>query len=437
MIRRALPGLVLAALLSAGIPTDAGAQEATVRAGTRGWIGISYTVTMERELGPPDTRMASHVVLTRVYEGSPAAEVGLEAGDTILSVNGVPASEALFRNLDLEPGDRVSMTVRQGDRTEELTLTAAHRPETVALFQVSPEQRIRIDSVQSAIVRFMEDSARVRLRSVPFRFRSGEEGGEPREGRIRVMVGGDSARAWTLEADSLTTLLRGEGPGVDWFRSESDSETFFPFSAYVARSERTDSILEQVEALRARLEEARRAELARQRELAESLEEQQRRIDQTDEELRRTRQLQAEIRARLAQTRERLEQESRRALMARAAELDSVGVRIHGALENAADRIPAPHALGRTVVAGAQLLALNEGLGRYFGTDEGVLVTEVVPGSPAEAAGVEPGDVLVAVAGRPVRAVAEVRRRLGDPRIWPAELTLLRRGERLTVRISR
>ena len=44
--------------------------------------------------------------------------------------------------------------------------------------------------------------------------------------------------------------------------------------------------------------------------------------------------------------------------------------------------------------------------------DDGVLVTEVVPDSPAEAAGVETGDVIVALAGERVAGPTELRRRV-------------------------
>lgn len=434
-MKHAIVGLALLTLLL--LPVPAGAQEAAIVRIVEdpAWIGISYQAGIDRAPGPGGAP-PRFVVLTRVWEGSPAAEAGLERGDTILTVNGAPASDEAFRRLDLEPGDQVSMTLRRGGSEEELTLTAAQRPELMGYYGVSPEQRVRIDSVQNAIVRFMEDSARVTLRAVPFRFRVGQ-GREVEP----LLLDVDSIRSWTLMADSLGAVFRGEGPGFDWFRFEGGESTF-PFSAFVARSEATDSILRQMRELRAELEEARRAELQRQRELAESLAEEQRRIDQTDEELRRTRRLQEELRTRLARTQEALERESRRALLARSARVrtipgDTLRATVHQGTSHVDARIPAPHVVGRTVVAGAQLLPLNEGLGQYFGTEEGVLVTEVVPGSPVEAAGIEPGDVIVSVGGVAVRGVPDVREGLGDPGSWPVELTLLRKGRRLTVRLTR
>ncbi len=62
-------------------------------------------------------------------------------------------------------------------------------------------------------------------------------------------------------------------------------------------------------------------------------------------------------------------------------------------------------------VAGLELRELNEGLGGYFGTTEGVLVLSV--GEESEL-GIEPGDVILAIAGRDVEDPSDVRRILGS-----------------------
>jgi S1-C subfamily serine protease len=55
---------------------------------------------------------------------------------------------------------------------------------------------------------------------------------------------------------------------------------------------------------------------------------------------------------------------------------------------------------------GMDLVAVNPGLGEYFGTDEGVLVTEIDDDSPL---GLRSGDVILAIDGRDVRDPAHVR----------------------------
>ncbi len=66
--------------------------------------------------------------------------------------------------------------------------------------------------------------------------------------------------------------------------------------------------------------------------------------------------------------------------------------------------------VGQRAVAGAEFTPLNEGLAEYFGTERGLLVLRVSPGTPAARAGLEAGDVVVRVEGDAVGSVAELRR---------------------------
>lgn len=62
-------------------------------------------------------------------------------------------------------------------------------------------------------------------------------------------------------------------------------------------------------------------------------------------------------------------------------------------------------------------------------TDRGVLVTQVVEGSPAWQAGLQPGDLIVAVEGKPVEQAGELRRELAGRRVGETlSLTLIRDG---------
>jgi Do/DeqQ family serine protease len=68
-------------------------------------------------------------------------------------------------------------------------------------------------------------------------------------------------------------------------------------------------------------------------------------------------------------------------------------------------------------------------------TDRGALITQVEPGSPAAGAGLETGDVIVAIEGEPVESSADVRNEIGLVRAGESvELTALRDGQRRTVR---
>lgn len=62
---------------------------------------------------------------------------------------------------------------------------------------------------------------------------------------------------------------------------------------------------------------------------------------------------------------------------------------------------------------GVQMADLSEPVRRFLGTPSGVtgvVVRAVVPGSPADRAGIRPGDVLAALAGEPVEDYRPLQR---------------------------
>ncbi len=76
---------------------------------------------------------------------------------------------------------------------------------------------------------------------------------------------------------------------------------------------------------------------------------------------------------------------------------------------------------------------LAESLG--VGSDEGAVVTRVVRRSPAATAGLEAGDVVVGMAGAPVRSATDLRNKIGLLRIGETvELTILRDAREMTIR---
>jgi len=99
-------------------------------------------------------------------------------------------------------------------------------------------------------------------------------------------------------------------------------------------------------------------------------------------------------------------------------------------------RPPNPWAVGRDYVAGARVTPLNAGLARYFSVNEGILVTDVLERTPAEEAGLEPGDVIVSAGERTPASVAELRFIVGRSR-GPVPLTVVRRGSSIRLRLPR
>ena len=64
-------------------------------------------------------------------------------------------------------------------------------------------------------------------------------------------------------------------------------------------------------------------------------------------------------------------------------------------------------------------------------------MTQIEPGSPAEQAGIQPGDVIVAINGKPIDSSADLRNEIGLIRAGDSvEVTSIRDGERRTVRAT-
>jgi S1-C subfamily serine protease len=77
-------------------------------------------------------------------------------------------------------------------------------------------------------------------------------------------------------------------------------------------------------------------------------------------------------------------------------------------------------------------------LAKSFGTSgEGVLVNQVMPKSPAEAAGIKVGDALLSVDGKPIKDPRELQRMIADVDIGKSiQLIILREKERRTVTVQ-
>jgi predicted metalloprotease with PDZ domain len=86
--------------------------------------------------------------------------------------------------------------------------------------------------------------------------------------------------------------------------------------------------------------------------------------------------------------------------------------------------------LGARSVAGAEFAELNEGLSRYFDVGAGLLVLRVAPETPAARAGLEPGDVIVSVAGNAVTNQRQLQTTLAATEQGRVRLEIVRQGRR-------
>ncbi|MGD0264848.1 MAG: Do family serine endopeptidase [Candidatus Methylomirabilota bacterium] len=88
---------------------------------------------------------------------------------------------------------------------------------------------------------------------------------------------------------------------------------------------------------------------------------------------------------------------------------------------------------------GVGIQSLTPELAKSFGVgaDEGILVNQVMPKSPAEAAGLKTGDLILSLDGKPVKDPRELQRLIGDAEIGKSiEFTILRDKARQTVKVQ-
>lgn len=86
-------------------------------------------------------------------------------------------------------------------------------------------------------------------------------------------------------------------------------------------------------------------------------------------------------------------------------------------------------------VAGAEFAEMNAGLGRYFRTNEGLLVLQVSPQTPSARGGLQAGDVVLEAAGRKVERVRDLRDAFTRANGQEVRLSVLRDGRRQQVSV--
>lgn len=346
----------------------------------RGWIGISFDMSGDRG-GWTDA-----ILVTNVSPGSPAAEAGLRPGDRVVAVNHLDTPRelaALPELLRLRAGDAVVIVVeRDGDR-KRFRLLAAPRPT-----DFTPSRNVRVavsaDSMVESWARSM-DSLRIRLRTAE---------GESEDVRLHRLPREKNERP------SAWTVIGGEGHGVR-----------IPFEFFVFRGEAHDSLHREMVQLNARVVSLERQIQARERELRARL--------------GATTSVQAADNARLRSLRAQLQRVSERSArvesaMAEAAresaglDYDIVAPQPRPApsaqpTSSGEFRPLTPYLLGRNRVAGAEVIDLEPQLARYFDVTGGVLITRVAEGTPADVAGLVPGDVITRIDQVTVRSVEDLR----------------------------
>lgn len=405
---------VAAAWLAAVAPAAAQSRSGSPpKAGTPsalpGWIGFYAGTAEQGSPGAPPS-----IVVLAVADGSPAARAGLDEGDTLLAVDGVPLTPAGLKALSagLRAGDLVELTLRSGGQRRTLAVRAERRP---------------------TVPTTVPDPVKIRV------------------GATRKLLGADPDEVAAPPAPRQPSV-RVRAPVAAPTLPEPDQGT--PFTVHVFRDARTDSLADALKQVERRLVAARSAEAARLRELAARVRAGGR-VDTNDEalrQLRSRRQALAKDEALLRGTLEQIVAELAGAAfttvetpaewtmtmsMAPGAEPSEPPAGADAAPPATVVRPMTPYIAGRDRIAGARLTPLNPGLAEYFGTARGVLVVEVAEGTPADAAGLRPGDVVLEVGGVDVVGLEPMRRAIAAPRATQLPLTVLRKGTRLQLTLTK
>ncbi|MEQ9570173.1 MAG: PDZ domain-containing protein, partial [Longimicrobiales bacterium] len=313
-----------------------------------GWLGIRSTMTVQFDVGG-GTSTATRLRIDDVYQGGPAWQAGLRSGDLVIEFNGQPLRMDRFQSLAsrLLPGDPVSLTVLRDGRPLQVALEAAPRPGVEVL---APRQiQETLDSTRRVFV--------TRLDSVA--------------DRLATVGSGARVELRRIEADSIETVeVRAEAGGrrvairtsdgvFEWMADPPPGDSLAPrsFSTWVFRT-RGDTL----------------------------------------------------------HARHPIRGDSIRVVTGGLPDLPtpppapSIAIAVGPSDEVTAPVRPlAPYLAGMNRVAGAEFTPLVGDLATYFQADHGLLVTDVAESTPAAAAGLVPGDVIVAARSRPVASIDQLR----------------------------
>ena len=394
----------------------------------RGWMGVGVDVTVrERRGGPPEVQV--HIV--RTVDGSPAAAAGIVPGHVIRAIDGEPLTMERWRAFteNLRPGVEVRLALdRAGRRREVVILTTAPRP---SLPPVPVGLTARLDSVRTSFRTQLESARGVwATRDYVTNLIAGDSL-ERVSTRILDQVR-RNAVSYSVRTGSNANFVASSGQAGNRFAVVWNTDGALPFEYLMLQSPEADSVKTAIIHLRGELSEVTEARHAREQEIRVIMDLRARELGDNDAQL-----------LRLRSDNERVQDELER-LAVRLAEIGSneresrMRVPAIGELEVRVRPLTA-RLVGQNFVGGAQFSDLNPQLGEYFGTDYGVLVIQVLGGTPCDEAGLRPGDVVTHVGDTDVDSVETFRRALN--RVYArgrhAELTLMRRGERVAVTLSR
>jgi len=114
---------------------------------------------------------------------------------------------------------------------------------------------------------------------------------------------------------------------------------------------------------------------------------------------------------------------------------EALNVKLSGSLDPAVGRFSLRFVRPNTLSLlqqGIETIALRPGVATQLGTNAGLLVVYVEPGTPAAAAGLKPGDVIQSIDGKPVSALSPA-----GPLKTVSTLAIVRKKEKLTITLAK
>ena len=444
--------------------------------GDRGWMGVSINITVTTDGAGAEQTI---VRVLRTVEGSPAARAGMLPGDVIVRIDDEPLTFQNWERLtgDMAIGDQVVFDVRgEDDRSRSVVLVAGPRPEFTLPSGVSDRLEAVRESFEARLesgrgvwatrdhVRFLisgdsieEASNRIldQARRNAVAFKTGPRWREPSPaprvsvppaigapgevsvtlgpGRFLWSFGGDSVQGWSSSEPMLVAPNVEAGGRYSVILS---AESALPFEYLLLSSQEADSLKTAVIRLRTELSTLHEATQTREMEIVEIITRRARELDENDVRLNRLRSDNNRVSEELSQ------------VAARLAEVGSVERREREERRRIEVMEPTPVVpvrsmtaglVGRNFVGGAQFSDLNPRLSEYFGADRGVLVIDVLRGTPAFKAGLVPGDVVFRVANTDVESLVAFRAALKEAyaRERSAILSIIRKAQPLRVTLSR
>jgi len=456
-----VPILLLAA---AALPGSLQGQEVawTVQETSAGWIGFYFDFAK----AVVDGQERTVVIVREVVEGSPAALAEIGVGDMVTHLDGQSVSPAVFTSLRqaLEPGDLVRLTVIHDGAASERLVEAVRPPARMLAAPDADQMIIYLRTLSEGILKNL-DSVRLSIEGLGA---TGEQGDMRAQILRRPQTAQEESQigfSFHLRDHFLDSLAFGS----DLFLTSPDFA--MPFQALIVRSEATSELKEELTRLRKELTAVQRAALSRQRELSAAIQGPIEEILKQDERYQQYRAQEAQLVAEQGQLAERLKRVSEAELQrqwaemrsrteeafiqAERAQIDALRDRERDQRELARERraiqeywvspeaeasgwvrFRSPILEGQTVVFGAQLAPLNSQLAEYFSVARGVMVIEVLEGTPASDAGLQGGDIIVSVSGEDVETLSDLRFGLAAFE-GPLRVGVVRKGRLMEIQIRR